>query len=236
MRIIAHRGASAYEPENTMRAFERALALGADWVELDVRLTVDGHAVASHADDLAEATDGQGLISRSTLAQVRACNAGKGEGVPALAEVLERFRGRLGLYLELKAAGTPAAAAALLRAAGVSDNVALASFDEEIVREAGALCPDIPTAILTGETDVDLVALGRRCRARFIHLCWEQAAPSPHELVSAELISHLNDRGFEVVVWHEERPEELQHLVRLPVWGICTNTPDVLARILSERL
>jgi len=103
------------------------------------------------------------------------------------------------------------------------------------VREARSLRPSVPTAILVGDVRGDLADLGRRVGARFLHLCWESAAPEPHTLVSADMIADLRRQGFEVVIWHEERAEELRHLVRLPVWGICTNTPDVLASVMAER-
>ena len=88
---------------------------------------------------------------------------------------------------------------------------------------------------LGGDVRGDLADLGRRVGARFLHLCWESAAPEPHTLVSADMIADLRRQGFQVVIWHEERAEELRHLVRLPVWGICTNTPDVLASVMAKR-
>jgi len=232
MHIIAHRGASAYEPENTIAAFERAISMGADWVELDVRLSADGHLVVSHSDDLSDRTTGRGRISTSTLDQLRASDAGNGQRLPTFPEVLDYIHPRCGLYVELKAAGTPGAALRDLRAAGVQDGVVLGSFDAELVQQAGQA--GFPTALLISETNVDLAAEAQSAGASLLHLCWENAAPEPHTLLSPEMLTKLQEQGLQVVLWHEEREPELRHLARMPVWGICTNMPDLLRRVLTQ--
>jgi glycerophosphoryl diester phosphodiesterase len=68
--------------------------------------------------------------------------------------------------------------------------------------------------------------------ADYVHPCWEHASPAPHQLLTPALIAAIRQQGLGIVVWHEERPEELRELVRLDVDGICTNTPDLLASIL----
>ena len=85
IHIIAHRGASALEPENTLSAFERAIGMGATMLDVDVHLSRDGRLVVVHDADLSRATDGQGQISDLTLAQIRHFDAGLGEHVPTLA-------------------------------------------------------------------------------------------------------------------------------------------------------
>ncbi|MCL7455038.1 MAG: hypothetical protein M8467_18535, partial [Anaerolineae bacterium] len=91
---IAHRGASAYEPENTLRAFERAIQMGATMLELDVHLSRDGYPVVLHDPDLSRTTGGTGQVSEWNLAELRRLDAGQGERVPTLAEVVDLARGR----------------------------------------------------------------------------------------------------------------------------------------------
>src|SRR5438445_10692014 len=96
--VVAHRGDSARHSENTLPAFEAAVRAGADAIELDVRLTADGHAVVSHDADVARTTDGAGPISGLTLDELRRLNAGReGEpaGIPTLQEVLGALAGRI---------------------------------------------------------------------------------------------------------------------------------------------
>jgi len=110
---IAHRGASAFAPENTMAAFEKAIELGADVIELDLHLTRDNEIVVIHDDTLDRTTDGSGPVHQRSLGELMRLDAGRwfGEGfagqrIPRLAEVLDRFAGRVPLALEIKAGST----------------------------------------------------------------------------------------------------------------------------------
>jgi glycerophosphoryl diester phosphodiesterase len=88
---IAHRGASAFRPENTMEAFMEAITLGADIIEMDVRQTADGHLVLLHDETVDRTTDGTGAVSELTLKQVKALDAGMGTRIPTLEEVFSHF-------------------------------------------------------------------------------------------------------------------------------------------------
>lgn len=99
---IAHRGASAYEPENTLRAFERAIEMGATMLELDVHLSREGHPMVIHDTDLSRTTNGTGRVTDLSLTQIKRFDAGLGEQVPTLDEVIELARDRAKLYIELK--------------------------------------------------------------------------------------------------------------------------------------
>src|SRR4051794_23137839 len=106
---VAHRGASAYEPENTLRAFEKAIELGADMSEIDLHLSKDGELIVMHDYSVDQTTNGHGAIKEMTLEEIKRLDAGQGEQVPTLQEVIDLVRGRNGLYIELKAEGTPRA-------------------------------------------------------------------------------------------------------------------------------
>ena len=94
--VVAHRGASIEQPENTIAAFEAAIDAGADAVEFDVRMTVDGHAVVMHDADVSRTTDGNGLVSEMTLEEIRTL------GVPTLEETLGCLAGRAAADIEIK--------------------------------------------------------------------------------------------------------------------------------------
>src|SRR5438105_11174989 len=100
--VIAHRGASVAEPENTLRAFELAIKQGAQMIELDLHATRDGRVVVIHDEDLRHTTNLTGRISELTLAEVRRADAGKGEHVPTLEETLDLAHTRARLYIEIK--------------------------------------------------------------------------------------------------------------------------------------
>ena len=232
---IAHRGASAYEPENTLRAFRRAVAMGATMLELDVHLSRDGRLVVIHDPDLSRTTDGTGLVTDLALAEIQLCDAGLGEHVPALEEVIELVRGRAQLYIELKGQQTPDAVVDCLRRTAFTDQAIAGSFYPWLPQKVKFLEPAVRTSVLIGTRDreTNFIDWALAVQADYVHPCWERAAPAPHELLTPEMVAAIHGRGLGIVVWHEERPEELRELVKLDVQGICTNTPDVLAGILS---
>jgi glycerophosphoryl diester phosphodiesterase len=71
--------------------------------------------------------------------------------------------------------------------------------------------------------------------AGYVHLCWENASPTPHALLTPDLLAGISRSGLGIIIWHEERPSELNELVKFDVDGICTNTPDVLSAILEKQ-
>lgn len=233
---IAHRGASAYEPENTLRAFERAIELGATMLELDVHLSQDGHPVVIHDADLSRTTDGIGRVAVLSLAQIKRFDAGLGEQVPALIEVIELARGRAQLYIELKGQDTSEPVVKTLREAAFLDQVVVGSFFPWLPQKVKFLEPAILTSVLIRGEDrqADFVAWALAVEADYVHLCWENVSPTPHKLLTPAMIAGIRQHGLGVLLWHEERPAELHELVQLDVDGICTGTPDLLSDMLQK--
>jgi len=220
---IAHRGASGHEPENTLRAFERAIELGADMVELDVHLSADGHAVVIHDGRI-----GRRPISDMTLEEIKGVELEGGERIPTLDEVAERLRGRCGLYIELKGEGTPGPVVGIVRRHGIADDVIISSFHPHLISEVKRLDPGIRTSLLVGRVDVDPVELALESRADFVHLCWERY-PEPHRLVTPELRRRARESGLGIVLWHEERPEIIGEIRGMEdIYAICSNNPELL--------
>lgn len=229
---IAHRGASAHEPENTLRAFRRAIELGADMSELDVHLSQDGHAIIMHNASAETTTNGRGVIGDLTLDELKRLDAGKGERIPTLPEVIEVVRGKNGLYIELKAEGTPAVVAKILRAEKFTarNQVIVGSFWVPLIEEMKTIAPEMATSLLVSPVlpADELVAMTRAAHADYVHLCWENRHPQPHMLLTPELLGVLRAANLGIVLWHEERASELQILKTLDVDAICSNTPEQL--------
>jgi glycerophosphoryl diester phosphodiesterase len=237
IHIIAHRGASAYEPENTLRAFERAIDMGATMLEVDLHLSRDGHPVVIHSADLSRTTNGQGLVSDLSLAQIRRFDAGLGERVPTLAQVIDLARGRAELYVELKGQDTPEPVVEVLQTEDFVDQALVGSFHASLSQRVKSLEPASRTSLLIRREDrhTDFVEWALAIGADYVHPCWEDESPTPHRLLTPALIASIRRQGLGVLVWHEERPSELRELVKLDVDGICTDAPDVLSNILDER-
>jgi glycerophosphoryl diester phosphodiesterase len=227
---IAHRGASQYAPENTLRAFAAAIELGADMIELDVHLTADGVPVVIHDASLERLTDGRGAVSATTLPEIKALRVLGAEPIPTLQEAIDFVNGRCGLYIELKGAGTPGPVVDAIRRNNLVATAIVGSFRGDLVRAVADLAPEIRTSILTHDVAADFVALARAAHARFVHLCFENAVPQPHTLLTPELLAGLRAAGLGILIWHEERPAEIAALMQLDIDGICSNAPDLLTQ------
>jgi glycerophosphoryl diester phosphodiesterase len=232
---VAHRGASAYEPENTLRAFERAIAMGATMLELDVHLSRDGHLMVIHDPDLSRTTNGRGRVSEMPLEEIKRFDAGQGERVPTLPEVIELVRDRAQLYIELKGQQTPEPVVRALRSSHFTDQAIAGSFYPWLPQKVKWLAPEIRTSVLVGEWGKnEMVEWALAVNADYVHPCWEKHDPRPHRLLTSSLVEKIRSHSLGIVIWHEERPEELRELVKCDIDAICTNTPDVLADILKE--
>lgn len=224
---VAHRGASAYAPENTLKAYRLALEMGADMNEVDVHLTADGVPVLMHDGFVREEAGTRRPIGELSLERLRARDAGAGERVPTLQEALDVAGEAGGLYIELKGEGTAAVVVDLVRRNGFADRAIVGSFDPQKVRAVKALAPEVETALLLGRDRRVWAPLCREAGVDYAHFCWE-GAPQPHRLLDAALFETARQYGLKVVVWHEERPEEIREIVRLPIAAICSNQPDLL--------
>jgi len=233
---IAHRGASAYEPENTLRAFERAIEMGATMLELDVHLSREGHPMVIHDTDLSRTTNGTGRVTDLSLTQIKRFDAGLGEQVPTLDEVIELARDRAKLYIDLKGQSAPEQVVKTLQKADFLDQVIVGSFYPWLPQKVKFLEPGVRTSVLIRLEDrrADFVAWTLAVGADYVHPCWESGSTTPHKLLTPGIIANFRQHGLGILLWHEERPAELHQLVKLDVDGICTDKPDLLSRIIRK--
>jgi glycerophosphoryl diester phosphodiesterase len=219
--LIAHRGASADRPENSMAAFERAIALGADAVELDVHLTADARLVVHH-DPIVRDGVRSAAIQSLTLRELSAFRV-RGEPIPTLDDVVAGVAGRLRIYCELKGPGTARPAVGLLGPLGAG--AAVHSFDHRMVAEARAAAPAVPRGILETSYHLDPVAGLRAVDGRDL---WQQEA-----LIDAPLVALVHEAGARVIAWTVNDPVRVRQLVGLGVDAICTDDVAAVRRALA---
>ncbi len=227
--IIAHRGASAVEPENTLRAFARAMQMGAEMIELDLHATRDGHVVVIHDNDLRHTTNLRGKVSEMTLEEVRRADAGKGERIPTLQETLELTRGKINLYLEIKDRKAAAETVRMVRDYGVKNDVLLASFDLPLMKKLGEEIKDIEIGLILGNATLNPLV---RWREAFPEIALKnynyQTLCMQVKLCSARLARNIKQQGKKLYVWTANAEQEYQTMIERGVDGICTDTPDRL--------
>ncbi|MFP5021965.1 glycerophosphodiester phosphodiesterase [Pseudonocardia phyllosphaerae] len=235
VEVVAHRGASADAPENTLAAVDAAVAQGADTIETDVQRTVDGHLVLLHDSGPARTTDARTAypartvrVGALTLAELRDLDAGSwfgdvfaGERVPTLAELLDRTGGRAGLLLELKdPARHPGIEAQVAAAVAGRDGVTVQSFDHAAMRRFTSLAPGVPAGWLfdarptAGELDA---AAGFAAQINV-----------EHHLVDGDLVRAVTGRGMTAGAWTVNDEPEMRRLADLGVARVISDRPQVL--------
>lgn len=235
---IAHRGASALAPENTIAAFEKAVELGADAIELDLHISRDGELVIIHDDTLDRTTDGHGPVHARSLQELRQLDAGRwfgesfaGQRIPMLAEVLERFAGTIPLALEVKAGsaffrGIEERVISVLREHQVISQVAVASFDHHALLKLKELEPSLRTAALLVGRPMSMPIIARECGA--------DAMALECGLITRREVDACRAVGLQVMAWVVNEPARMRYFIDLGVDGIITDRPDLLRQAMTE--
>jgi glycerophosphoryl diester phosphodiesterase len=231
--IIAHRGIVTEEPENTLPAFLRAIELGADGLELDVRLTSDHVPVVYHYCYLDMNTSAQGVIFEFSFEQLRQLQViGKGTGnpgagIPTLREVLETVGGRIGLEIEIK--GPEPEAPSLIGGVlkdfrSLWESIEVTSYEPALLKSFQETCPGIATDLLFPSSEswmkLDVVAYqtlhsARLARARAVHL-------HPTQL-SFDVVSAIRKQWIDVHAWDVNEADSLEKCLELKIPRICTD-------------
>ena len=215
---IAHRGASAYAPANSIAAFECAAQLGADMWEVDIHLTADGQMIAHHDDAL---PDGR-LIRNVDYGEI--CCAVSYEVAPLLQDVTAlALRLGCGLYADIKSDDAAASVSEYLSSCGVERAIIGVRNDDTITQLKAAATP-YPCAIMV-PAHADPFSLG--VEADILHLCWEKM-DDPQKLLDIHFFERCATLGKKVVLWHEQDPEKIRVLRKLPVLGICSDRPEIV--------
>jgi glycerophosphoryl diester phosphodiesterase len=220
MLRIGHRGARAYAPENTITSFKKALEIGVDAVELDVRRTKDNQLVVIHDADVKRTTNGEGLVSELTLKEIKGFSAGGGEKIPTFEEALDFLDRKVKVFIELKEAGVEEQVLSTLHEKGLEKNVVIVSFLEEALKKVRDLDKDIETGLIYAKhknpikAALELKANYLLAFYRFMH--------------SANVLK-AHENGLKVVVWTVNKPEEVEEYAKKGVDGIASDKPDILA-------
>jgi glycerophosphoryl diester phosphodiesterase len=244
--VVAHRGASLEQPENTIEAFEAAIDAGADAVEFDVRMTADGVAVVMHDPDVSRTTDGSGLVPELTLSDVRRLliplPSGGAAGVPTLQEALGCLAGRAAADIEIKnLPGEPGftsdreeAVEATLKAldeVGFRGPMIVSSFNPASIAHSRRLRAEVPTGLLTSY-DVD--AADALARAAGEGHPW--VLPFVAKVLEAGegFCERVREAGVLLGVWIADDPSMARTLFGWGVDAVATNDPRAIVAVRDE--
>jgi glycerophosphoryl diester phosphodiesterase len=228
--VGGHRGNPARHPENTMASFRSAIELGVDIIECDVHLSSDGHMVVIHDHTLQRTTNARGLVRSRTLAELRSLDAGSGERIPLLEEVVELARGRVGLAIELKLMpfrypGIEERVVQLLREHEVVEQASVISFQHGAVKSVKQLEPRLQTGVLEAVRRRRPLGVLRRAGADVY---------SPHyRLMTPELVAAVHGAGAVIAVWTVDDEPGIDWCRRCGPDSIFTNRPEEILPLLN---
>jgi glycerophosphoryl diester phosphodiesterase len=235
--IIAHRGASGHAPENTFAAFERAVELGAGFIETDLQLTRDAQFVAIHDAYLDRTTNGHGPVGDRTLAELRELDAGKwfdrqfmDQRIPTLEEILQFARERdIVFYLEIKQGVAWGMHQTLVGVLGKAQNAAhtvVIAFEPATLDSVRRLEPAMMTGLLVDKAKGDSIQAALEVGAR--QIC-------PHvDLVTLEMVERAHRADLHVVTWTVNDADKMRAAIDAGVDGIMTDLPDRLRAVVED--
>ncbi len=247
VKVIAHRGASGYAPENTLAAFSLAARMGVAAIELDVHLSADGEPVVIHDSRVERTTDGRGAVRNMTLAELKELDAGSwfsrsghgiswssyaGERIPTLQQAIDvAAEAGIGLYVEIKdpelyPEDFEDRIVSLVRRNNFESRVVLLSFSGTSIQKAKRLDALIRAALLVGRPGKSLAAAVDAVGADDLAL--------RHTLLTLDIVREARSAGKGLTVWTADDDDAIRRALDLGVDGIITNYPDRVTRVLEE--
>jgi len=221
MLNIGHRGAKGYFPENTLLSINKAIELGADWVEIDVRW-LDGEIIVFHDADVDRTTDGSGLLQNYSYKELKQLDAGGGENVPTLKDVIQEINGRVGLIIELKSLAVAKPVADLLRQ--LSDNdwknkkLIVSSFNMGALKQVFELSPNIQLGVLVKQNIKTGFDWAAKLKAHSLHVSLT--------FISREIVEKAHFLGLKVYVYTVNELNDIKQMRKINIDGIFCDYPD----------
>ncbi len=254
--LIAHQGGDGIWPGDTMFAYEKAVELGADVLEMDAHITKDGQIVLMHDEKVDRTTDGTGLIENLTLDELKQLDAayqwtndngktfpyrGQGIQVPTLDELFQKFP-QMRYVIEIKLTHNPIdqPLCDLIRKRDMQDNVVIASFHDEAMQNFRKTCPEVATSASRGEV-TKFVILGKVFLSGLIAPQYESIQPpfDPAEsknipIMTKRFIREAHAKNIAVEPWTVDDPALMKQYIEWGVDGIMTDRPDLMMQVLKE--
>lgn len=233
---IAHRGASGYAPENTIAAFDKALKMKADYFELDVQMSKDGKLVLIHDVTVDRTTDGTGRVGDLTFKELRRLDAGSWfdpafaeERIPTLEEALDRYRGKIGILIEIKNPelypGIERKVAKALKKRNLhkprNGKIIVQSFNHDSVKKFHRLLPTVPVGVLISYRGEGITDKELRNFAKYA----DYVNPNK-DMVDRSLVKRIHRFGMKTTPWTVRDRAEADRLKSIRVDGIVTDYPD----------
>jgi glycerophosphoryl diester phosphodiesterase len=230
--VFGHMGASSIAPGNTLKAFQKAIELKADFIEFDLRLSKDGEIVIIHDKNTFDLTGCNGLVNELTLEQLKQLNVGDGEKIPTLKELLEVTKGKINLHPEIKVAGLTQDLINILKINNLIESSIVSCFEIRELLKIKKLEPTLKLGYLIPKvlTDIRIV---KRYIQRAIKNEFYAIHPN-YRVVDRAFVDFAHENGLKVNVWTVNKKKKMQYLINLGVDGIMTDDIALLNQLLGR--
>ncbi|MCD1293811.1 glycerophosphodiester phosphodiesterase [Methanocella sp. CWC-04] len=222
---LGHRGAAGYEPENTIRSFRKAIEMGVDWIEFDLHMSKDGELIVIHDNTVDRTTNGSGHVSDMTLSDLKKLDAGKGETIPCLQEVIDLAKSRVKLDIEIKQEGIEQKVVDAIKRNMIVDMCMVSSFNLNSLVEVKEACGTIHTTAIVNELPDDLPAYLADLRGIGVGSIFMKK-----DAATNNIIRKIHASGFTVGIWNADTMEEVEKYSSMRPDYICSNYPDLLTK------
>ncbi len=214
-----------YEPENTLLSFKKALELNVDMIELDVHVCKTGEVVVIHDDKVDRTTNGKGFVLKKTFHELTALDAGKGQKIPILQEVLDIVNRKAKINIELKGKGTARPVSDIIEKyvkekGWLYDDFLISSFNRHELQKFYQLNPKVRLGILIARATTRFRQFAKKINAYSVN--------ASMDLINKDFISGVRKKGLRVFVWTVNDFKDIERMKLLEVDGICSDFPDRL--------
>lgn len=231
--VFAHRGANSYAPENSLSAFEKAIQLGCDGIELDVRMCATGEIVVFHDRYANRMTSIRGNVQKMTLSQLRQLNLIQKnypfDKIPTLSEVLDLARKKVLINIDVKKASLSGDVfeqniVKILEKFGLSDNIIISSFNPFVLKKISLMKPKLHVGFIFRNRSSIMMLNGHPVKS--LH--------ARHHILSQKYISHLSHRCTSIYSWTVDDEIAMQKQIQMGIDGIITNRPEVFFKLKNK--
>ncbi len=224
--VTGHRGCAGLEPENTLRSFRKAVSLGVDLIEFDIRRTKDNYLVVIHDETVDRTTNSKGYVKEYTLKDIKKLDAAKGEKIMTLQEVIDLLKNENPLMtIEIKEPDTLQEVLSVIKRNNLENKVILVSFWHESMKRAKEIEPKIKTGAIIKARPIDTISLVRACNADI--LCMN------YVYVDSRLVHDCHKNNIELNSWTIDKIPDMKRMIELGADNLTSNRPDILISLMK---
>ena len=231
--IFAHRGANSFAPENSLQAFEEALRINCDGIEMDLRYTASGDIVVFHDRNLRRMTGYSGYIHQLSLENIRKCflNGNAKYIIPTFEEVLELIQDKVIINIEIKreftrSNGFEEKVVKILKKFKLHDNIIISSYNPLVLKKIALISPHLHLGFIYRNRSQKLIAIGTLLKSLHINF----------RTLSKRYLKTMQEKGYKIFPWTVDQINDMKRLVEMGVDGIITNRPEVFFEMVQNNI